>query len=264
MEGEFTMRTLIAIAAACTVAAATHAAVVEETISYTDGEIEMAGLLAYDDAIDGPRPAVLVVHEWYGNNEYSHERARMLAELGYTAFAVDMYGEGLVVDTPEAAREQVMQVLPDREVIQSRFNAAREWLAAHETADESRMAAIGYCFGGAVLLELARGGIDLAGVVSFHGSLSTGAPAEQGAVNTRILVCHGASDPMIGPEAVAGFMEEMMEARADIQFIAYPEALHSFTNPDADNPEGGSQYHAEADARSWEALQAFLDDIFEE
>ena len=241
-----------------------QAAVVEETVTYTDGTVEMVGFLAYDDAVEGPRPAVLVVHEWYGNNDYAHERARMLAALGYTAFAVDMYGGGFVADNPTEAREQVMKVLPDRSVVESRFNAAREWLAGHETVDADRMAGIGYCFGGSVLLELARGGIDLAGVASFHGNFSTGAPAERGAVQTRILVCHGASDPMIGPEAVATFMKEMAEARADLMFISYPEALHSFTNPEADSPDRGSQYHAESDARSWTALQAFFDDIFEE
>jgi len=258
------MHRIAAFALAFIWTSAVHAAIVEQTVTYTDGETEMVGLFAYDDAVDGPRPAVLVVHEWYGPNEYAHDRARMLAELGYAAFAVDMYGDGFVAENREEAREQVMKVLPHREIIQSRFGAAREWLAAQETVDAEHVAAIGYCFGGSVLLELARGGIDLAGVVSFHGSFATGAPAERGAVQTRILVCHGASDPMIGPEATAAFMEEMMEARADIQFIAYPDAVHSFTNPNADEPERGSQYDPEADMRSWAALRAFLSDLFYE
>lgn len=258
------MRTLLTCAAALSVAALANAAIVEEIVTYSDGEIEMVGVFAYDDSIEGSRPGVLVVHEWYGNNEYAHERARKLAALGYAAFAVDMYGDGLLATSPDEAREQVMKVLPYRDVVESRFGAAREWLAAHDLVDGNRVAAVGYCFGGAVLLELARGGIDLAGVASFHGSFATGAPAEEGALQTRILVCHGAADPMIGPEAVGEFMEEMMRARADIEFIAYPDALHSFTNPDADDPEMGLQYHPEADARSWETLQGFLTDVLRE
>lgn len=258
------MRFFLASVVAAYLAPVAVATIVEEVVEYTDGDITMRGVLAYDSARDGERPGVIVVHEWYGNNEYSHERARMLAALGYTALAADMYGDGRVVDTPEAARAEVMKVLPFRPVVAARIAAAREALAAHPTVDASRMAGIGYCFGGAVWLEMARDGIDLAGVVSFHGSFSTGAPAERGAVQTRILVCHGASDPMIGPEAVAGFMQEMAEARADIVFISYPDALHSFTNPAADNPEGGSQYNEEADRRSWAAMQAFFDEIFAE
>jgi dienelactone hydrolase len=237
-------------------------------VDYTANGVVLKGYLAYDESLEGQRPGVLVVHEWWGHNEYARERARMLAELGYTALAVDMYGEGKQAEHPEDAGKFASEVMQNMEVGQARFMAALELLKQHETTDPERIAAIGYCFGGAVVLNMARLGVDLDGVVSFHGSLATQHPAEPGKVKAKILVCHGAEDQFVTQEQIDQFKEEMKNANVDLQFISYEGAKHSFTNPEADTYGEKFNlplaYNEEADKKSWADMQKFFDSIFEE
>lgn len=234
-----------------------------EAIEYTVDNVVFKGYLAYDDQIEGKRPGVLVVHEWWGHNEYVRNRARMLAELGYTALAVDMYGDGKLADHPDDAGKFARAVMENMEVAKARFMAGMDLLRKHSTVDSEHMAAIGYCFGGGIVLHMARLGVDeLDGVVSFHGSLSTQTPAERGTVKAKILVCHGAVDPFITPEQVDTFKQEMQNAEVDFKFIAYPEASHSFTNPAADTRGGPLRYNAAADKQSWTDMQNFFKTLF--
>ncbi len=241
-------------------------AIIGEPVTYKAGDFAMQGYLAYDDSTSGKRPGILVVHEWWGHNEYARERARMLAGLGYTALAVDMYGEGRQAEHPDDAGKFAAEVRQNMPVATERFIAAMQLLKQHPTVDPEHIAAIGYCFGGGVVLEMARQGLDLDGVASFHGSLATTNPAVRGVIKARILVCNGAEDKFITPEQIDAFHREMKDAGADYTFISYPGAKHSFTNPGADiyaekfnMPIG---YNAEADKKSWEDMQKFLQESF--
>ena len=241
-------------------------AIVAEPVSYESGGLTLKGYLAYDDSIAGKRPGVLVVHEWWGQNEYVERRAVMLAELGYTALALDMYGDGKVAEHPDDAGKFATAVRQNMPAAAERFKAAMRLLQNHPTVDPDHIAAIGYCFGGGVVLEMARLGLDLDAVVSFHGSLATANPASPGMVKARILVCDGADDKMVGPDQIKAFHLEMRNAGADYKFVSYPGARHSFTNPAADSyaekfgiPVG---YNAEADQRSWQDMQDFLKESF--
>ncbi len=229
--------------------------------------VNMKGYLAYDQNIKGKRPAVLVVHEWWGLNDYARKRARMLAELGYTALAVDMYGDGKEAIHPDDAGKFSSAVIKNVDVARARFMAAMDFLKQQSTADPVRIAAIGYCFGGGVVLNMARQGADLKGVASFHGSLTAVKPARPGSIKAKILVLHGADDKFITSEQIEGFKQEMTAAGADFQFISYPGAYHSFTNPEADalgkKFNMPIAYNAEADQKSWEALKRFLTAVFE-
>ena len=235
-------------------------------VSYRAGDVVMKGYLAYDKSITGKRPGVLVVHEWWGHNEYARKRARMLAEMGYAALAVDMYGEGKQAMHPDDAGKFSSELMKNFDTAKARFIAAMEFLKKQPTVDPGRIAAIGYCFGGGIVLNMARQGIDLKGVASFHGGLNAVKPAQQGGVKAKILVLHGADDKFVTPEQIGAFKQEMKNAGADFRFISYPGAIHSFTNPDADEyakkfnlPLG---YNAEADKKSWEELKKFLEKIF--
>ncbi|MGD8312998.1 MAG: dienelactone hydrolase family protein, partial [Gammaproteobacteria bacterium] len=226
----------------------------------------LKGYLAYDDAVEGKRPGILVVHEWWGHNAYARQRAEMLADLGYIALAVDMYGDGKTAAHPDDAGKFSGAVRRNLPLMKDRFNAARRFLNAQPGVDPDRNAAIGYCFGGSVVLEMARAGADLDGVASFHGSLGGLGPVAD-TVKARILVLNGADDPFVSAEQIAVFKDDMDAAGADYTFINYPGAMHSFTNPGADAL--GEQfglplaYDAAADAASWQALQDFFRDIFE-
>jgi dienelactone hydrolase len=247
------------------VALPAHAAVVGKEVSYRAGDTELKGYLAWDDAIKGKRPGILVVHEWWGHNAYVRKRADMLAALGYTALALDMYGDGKTADHPEDAGKFATAVRQNLPLLEARFNAARALLNAQDTVDPARNAAIGYCFGGSVVLEMARSGADLAGVVSFHGSLAGLGPVSDH-VTAKVLVANGADDPFNSAESIAMFRDDMDAAGIDYQFINYPGAKHSFTNPDADKygKEFGLPlaYNAVADRESWQAMQDFLAKIF--
>ena len=235
-------------------------------VRYTAGGVEMIGYLAYDAAIQGPRPAVLVVHEWWGLNDYARRRARMLAELGYTALALDMYGGDQVASHPEDAQKFSSALMKNFDLAKERFLAGMVFLKKQPTVDPTRVAAIGYCFGGGIVLNMARQGVDLKGVASFHGNLTAVKPAQPGAVKAKILVLHGGADKFSTPEQIEAFKKEMTAAGADFRFITYPGALHSFTNPEADAmgkkfnmPIG---YNAQADKASWDELKNFLKTIF--
>ncbi len=242
------------------------AAVQEQEVTYSADGTELRGHLAFDDSVEGKRPGILVVHEWWGLNDYARKRASMLAELGYTALAVDMYGEGKTAAHPEEAGSFAGELRKNLPLAKERFLAAMEQLKKHPTVDTERIAAIGYCFGGGLVLEMARAGIDLDGVVSFHGNLTTDNPARPGEVEARILVLNGAEDRFITAEQIDRFKEEMAVAGVDYRFISYPGARHSFTNPQAD--ETGRKfdmpiaYDPEADRKSWQAMQEFLAGIF--
>ncbi|MCH8505837.1 MAG: dienelactone hydrolase family protein [Ectothiorhodospiraceae bacterium] len=229
---------------------------------YTVDGQEMRGYLAYDASIEGRRPGVLVVHEWWGLNDYIRQRARMLAELGYTALAVDMYGEGRTADHPRDAGRMATQARENPGQTMARFIAADARLRNPHTVDGSRVAAIGYCFGGTVVLEMARRGADLKGVASFHGALATESPARPGAVQGEVLVLHGEQDPMVPPEQVEAFRREMDQAGVQYRFVGYESATHAFTNPDADRFGEAFDlplaYDQEADEQSWDELARFL------
>jgi len=243
-----------------------HAALKTEEVTYSANGVTMKGYLAFDDAVKGKRPGVLVVHEWWGHNEYARKRARMLAELGYTALAVDMYGDGKQANHPNDAGKFAGEVMQNIESAKARFLAALDLLKKHKTVDATRTAAIGYCFGGGVVLQMARFGVDLKGVASFHGSLGTQTPAEKGKVKAAVLVCNGAADPFVTAEQVESLKKEMQNAGVDFQYFAYEGAVHSFTNPDADANgkkfELPLAYNKAADEKSWADLQQFFKKIF--
>jgi len=233
--------------------------ITNQDVSYSAAGTTLRGHLAVDDAKTGKRPGILVVHEWWGLNDYIRRRTHLLAELGYTALAADMYGEGRTATDPSQAGTLMNGVLSDMKSGEARFRAAYDRLSAHPTVDPARIAAIGYCFGGAVVLHGARLGMPLAAVVSFHGALGSMHRPAPGGVKAKVLVCHGAADGLVPDTDVAAFKQEMDAARADYRFVAYPGARHSFTNPDADAngkkfgiPLG---YDAEADRRSWQDMQ---------
>jgi dienelactone hydrolase len=240
--------------------------VLGKTVEYSAQGAVMKGYLAYDESVKGKRPGVLVVPEWWGLNDYARRRAGMLAELGYTALAVDMYGEGKVVTTPDEAGKLSSEAMKNFDASKARFMAALDFLKGQPTVDPSRIAAIGYCFGGGIVLNMARQGVDLKGVASFHGGLAAVKPVQPGSVRAKILVLNGGADQFITPEQIEAFKQEMKAAGADFQFISYPGALHSFTNPEA--TELGKKfnmpiaYDAQADKESWSEMKRFLTKIY--
>lgn len=243
-----------------------HAALQEKQIDYTSGDTTLKGYLVWDDATQAKRPGVLVVHEFWGLNDYARKRARMLAELGYTALAVDMYGDGKIGQHPQEASAFMNAVLSRADIATARFTAAKTLLEQQPTVDAKKIAAIGYCFGGGTVLMMARQGVDLRGVISFHGMLATDQPAQRGQVKARILVENGADDVMVKPEDIAAFEREMQSAGANYRLDNLPGAKHGFTNPEADAlakkfelPIG---YNATADKQSWEAMRKFLKEVF--
>ena len=242
--------------------------VVGTEVHYAGGGITMKGYLAVNEAIGEKRPGILVVNEWWGHNEYARRRARMLAELGYAALAVDMYGEGKQAAHPSDAGTFASEVMKNMESAKARFIAAMDLLKSNPACDSSRIAAIGYCFGGGVVLQMARMGADLKGVVSFHGSLATPSPARPGEVKARVLVCNCADDGFVTAEAIEMFKNEMQSAGVNYTFVSYQGAKHSFTNPDAD--KFGKEfnlplaYNEAADRQSWADMQRFFKEAFGE
>jgi dienelactone hydrolase len=256
------MNTIILLALLL-VPALARAEIKTQTIPYKDGEVTLKGHLAFDDSVKTDRPGVLVAPEWWGLNDYAKQRAEMLAQMGYVAFAVDMYGDGFVTTSAEEAGKRSGQFRADRQAGRKRILAALETLKKQPHVDTKRIAAIGYCFGGTCVLELARSGADVAGVVSFHGALGTPMPAQPGKVKAKVLVCHGVEDSFISADELAGFQKEMREAGADWQLIFYSQAVHSFTNPNAGKAGiAGVAYHELADKRSWEHMKVFFAEIF--
>ena len=240
------------------------AAIHTEAVSYQDGDAQLEGYLAYDDAVQGPRPLVLVVHEWKGLGDYAKRRAEQLAGLGYAAFAVDMYGKGVFAKDHEEAGKLSGMYRNVRALTRRRILAGLNAVRGLDVVDASRVAAVGYCFGGMAALELARSGADVRGVVTFHGALDTPSPAPAGTIKAKILVLHGADDRFVTQDIVAAFEKEMREAGAESRVIQYPGAVHSFTVAEAGNdPSTGVAYNAEADHQSWEEMRTFLSGIFQ-
>ena len=242
-----------------------HATIKTQEINYVAGDLKLKGYLAFDDALDGKRPAVIVVHEWWGQNDEIRRRAKMLAELGYVGFAIDMYGNGKSADHPKEAGAFMNSVLKLKDVGQSRFQAALEILKQQPQVDTEKIAAIGYSFGGAVVLNMARMGEDLKGVVSFYGNLSSTIHARPDSVKAKIFVCNGAADQFVSQNDIEHFKKEMTEAKADLQFKSYEGAKHGFTNPAS--TENGKKfslplaYSEKADQDSWEDMKAFLKSV---
>jgi dienelactone hydrolase len=205
----------------------------------------------------------VIVHEWTGHNKYVRRRAEQLAQLGYVAFALDMYGKGVLAKDSTEAAKLATPFKADRALMRKRANAGLDVLKKNERVDTTHLAAMGYCFGGTTVLELARGGADLVGVVSFHGDLDTPKPEDAKNIKGKVLALHGADDPLVKPEVVTKFEDEMRKAKVDWELVKYGGAVHSFTNPDAGNdPSKGAAYNAEADARSWQAMKDFFAEIF--
>jgi dienelactone hydrolase len=242
------------------------AAVQTKEIPYqaADGT-RLIGYYAFDDAVKGPRPGVVVVHEWWGLNDYARRRARELAELGYAALAIDMYGDGKHTQHAHEAKAWMTDAVSNAAASMTRAQAGLELLKAQAEVDPARVAAIGYCFGGKIVLDMARAGMDLDGVVSFHGVLA-GAPAEKGKVKARVLVLNGAADTFISADDIKGFKKEMDAARVNYRFVNYPNARHGFTSTDADRLAKENNldlaYNAKADKASWKEMQKFFRDIF--
>lgn len=259
----YTRRMLAVVAVLLTFASAASAEVQTREVEYKQGDTVLVGLIAWDGAAKGKRPGVLVVHEWWGHNEHARNQARRLAEAGYVGFALDMYGKGKVTTHPKDAEAFMTEATKDPAVIAARFNAALEQLKQDPHVAPAKIAAIGYCFGGSVVLGRARAGADLDAVVSFHGALATKSPAEKGKVKARVLVLTGAADPMVPPEQVEAFNKEMNAAGAKFQVVSYPGAKHGFTNPDADKAGMDAlAYNAEADKKSWAAMLELFTQVF--
>lgn len=241
---------------------------VKQEVEYNSEGTILKGFMVYDNSIEGKRPGVLVVHEWWGHNDYARDRARMLAELGFTALAVDMYGDGKKADHPEDAQKFAGAIFNNIKTGEERFLAAYNFLKEQETVDQNNIAAIGYCFGGAVVLHMARIGMDLKAVTSFHGGIQAITPAEQGKVKAFILVCNGADDPFVTQEQIDAFKKEMDVAKARYKFINYEGTAHSFTNPNADSLGKKFNmplaYNEKADKESWLEMQNIFKKVFGE
>jgi dienelactone hydrolase len=234
-----------------------------ETISYSDGGVTLKGFLAYDEKRTDKRPGVLVMPEAFGLGKNAKARAQRLAELGYVALGGDPFGDGKEFTDLQEAIKVAGGLMADPARFRARARAGIDKLASLPQVDSSRLAAIGYCMGGTFALELARDGAPLRGVVSFHGGLQTQRPAQPGQVKAKVLVCHGSDDPMIPVAQVNGFVDEMTQARADWELIAYGNTVHSFTNPDADGTMmPGIKFNAQSDARSWLAMKNFFEEVF--
>lgn len=239
------------------------AAVVGKDVQYTAGETVMKGYLAFDDAAKGKHAGVLVVPEWWGVNDYARKRARMLASEGYVALVVDMYGNGQVADNPNDARALAATVNKNPPLAYSRFDAARNFLDGQSNVKKGEIAALGYCFGGGVVLNMARSGMPLKAAVSYHGVLATDIPVKPGGIKTKLRVFHGEADPVVPPVQVEAFKTEMAHAQADYMVVSYPGVKHTFTNREADSyaTQFGLplKYDHEADKDSWIRTLEFLD-----
>lgn len=257
------MRNVIALLVILLGTTAAMSKIITKTVEYKDGEQTCKGYVAYDDSLKAPAPGILVVHEWWGLNDYPKSRAQQLAELGYVAFCADIYGDGKSTDSWDEAPKLAGQFWGDRPLYRRRMQLALDQLKLQPHVKPEKLAAIGYCFGGMGALELARSGADIKGVVSFHGALNTPNPADANNIKCKVLVCHGADDPFVKPEEVAAFKAAMDSAHVDYTFRTYPGAVHAFTNPLSGNDNSkGVAYNLLADKRSWEAMKNFFTEIF--
>lgn len=245
------------------IAPVAHAKIKTEVVEYQAGGATLQGFLAYDDANTKPRPGILLIHDWMGVGDYAESRAKQLAELGYVAFAADIYGKGVRPANPKEAGALAGKYKDNRPLYRERLQAGLAQLTGNKLVAPGQVAVIGYCFGGTGALELARSGADLKGVVTFHGGLSTPTPQDAKNIKCPVLVLHGADDPFVKPDEVAAFKKEMADGGVKYTFIAYPGAVHAFTRPDAGNDNSkGAAYNANADKESWAEMKKFFGRIF--
>jgi dienelactone hydrolase len=237
-------------------------AIITNTLNYLDGDVVLEGFFAFDDALQGRRPTVLINHTWRGRDSFVEDKARELAKLGYLGFAVDMYGKGVLGNSQEENGRLMQPFIDNRGMLQQRIKAALATVRLMPWVDDNNIAAIGFCFGGLCVLDLARTGADIKGVVSFHGLLGAPDNISGQAIKAKVLALHGHDDPMGPPEQVLAFEQEMTAAGADWQVHVYGNTVHAFTNPLANTPEFGMVYQANADRRSWVAMRHFLEEIF--
>ncbi len=256
------MRLLLAAIVCVIISGTVIAEVQTKTIEYRDGDTTLEGFVAWDASI-ASAPGVLVVHQWMGLTDYEKGRCKQLAELGYVAFALDIYGKGVRPTAQPQAAEMSTIYKSDRALYRRRLNLGLDQLRAHPNVNKDKLAAIGYCFGGTGAIELGRSGADILGVVSFHGGLDSPNPEDGKSIKAKILVCHGADDPFVPQADIDAFLAELNAADVDWQMISYSDAVHSFTQPMAgsDNSRGAA-YNASADRRSWDAMKLFFDEIF--
>ena len=237
-------------------------AIVSNTVGYLDGDVLLEAFFAFDDSLTGRRPAVLINHTWAGRDDFVAEKAKKIAALGYVAFAVDMYGKGVLGTTAEENAKLMQPFMDDRKMLAKRMQAALYAVKLLPWVDDSKVAAIGFCFGGLCALDLARTGADLKGIVSFHGLLGAPDNIQDNSIKAKVLVLHGHDDPMGPVEQVIAFEEEMTKAGVDWQFHTFGNTMHAFTNPLANNPDFGTVFQPDADRRSWLLMENFLTEIF--
>lgn len=251
---------LVALLVAVTTTAS--AEIRSQRIEYRQGDTVLEGVLVLDTALKGKNPGVLIVHDWMGVGDYVLQRAEQLARLGYVAFVADIYGKGVRAKNSQEASRLASLYRADRALLRARAAAGVDQLKGWTEVDPARIAAIGYCFGGGTVLELARSGADVAGVVSFHGNLDTPNPADAKDIKARVLVLHGADDPYVPPAQVQGFEQEMRGGGVDWQLISFGGAVHAFSQPGAgDDPSTGAAYHAPSDKRSFAYMQEFFREV---
>ena len=255
--------TLLASVLALSLAPLASAEIKLETVEYKVGDTVCEGAVAFDDANKTPRPGVLLVHDWMGAGDYAKSRAKQIAALGYVCFVADIYGKGVRPGDAGAAGAEAGKYKGNRALLRQRVNAALAELKKSPLVVKSKTCAMGYCFGGTTVLELARSGAEVAGVVSFHGGLDSPMPADAKNIKGKVLVLHGADDPFVKPAEVAAFQEEMRGNKVDWQMVYYGDAVHSFTRSDAGNDKSkGAAYQESADKRSWEAMKEFYAEVF--
>jgi len=256
------MKTLWTVLIGLAITGSSMAQVKTETVEYNQGDVVLQGFLSYDASVKGKRPAVLVIHDWMGVSEYTKMRGEQLAALGYVALAADIYGKGVRPTKREEASAEAGKYYKDRQLLRARGRAGLDFLAARPEVDPTRLAVMGYCFGGGASLELARSGAPLKGVVTFHGSLNTPNPADGKNIKGKVLVLHGADDPYVNADEIKGFIDEMRAAGVDWQFTYYSGAVHAFTDKRAggDNSKGAA-YNEAADLRSWLAMKDFFREV---
>ena len=258
------MRPFLTISLLFALVSLANAEIKTRVVEYKDGNVTLEGFAAWDsEAEDKQAPGVLVVHQWTGLTEYEQKRCKQLASLGYVAFALDIYGKGIRPAGPPESGKQAGIYKKDRDLYRRRLNLGLEQLRKLKGVSQSHVAAIGYCFGGTGVIELARSGANVSGVVSFHGGLDSPTPEDGKKIKTKLLICHGADDPFVPVKDIEAFKSEMNSAKVDWQMISYSGAVHAFTQPMAGNDNSrGAAYNAKADKRSWVAMKSFFKEVF--